>query len=161
MKKCIICGKEEGDKTNWNDEILVYLEDYKLPHGTITLCQNPNCRQHVTFQINDEAFPLAWVTKDDLYEEGFNEHLLTKEEADNLTAADLIEIAKDGNELLFNGSFNEEFHATLNTSVEGWRKEKERILIETIPLKELPLLIEDLKYDSNKTFLELRLKEGK
>jgi len=40
-------------------------------------------------------------------------------------------------------------------------EEDECTMVTETSLKELPLLIEDLKYDSNKTFLELRLKEGK
>lgn len=152
MKKCIICGKKCKDK-----ETLI--QAYKLPHGTIHLCHDHKCQKMLTLLINDFAAPIIWVSKADLYEKDFIE-TLTEEECNNLTPEDILELAADAEDMIGNdNSFG--FRETLDCVAEEWRKEKERKLIETTPLKELPLLIEDLKYDSNKSFLEMRLKEGK
>lgn len=158
MRKCIICGKTEGEKREYGET--THLEDYNLPHGKITICMNGSCRKHLTLQINDFAYPMVWVSKDDLYEEDFIE-TLTEEEAENLTADDMIEIAGDSTDYIFNCGFGDTFREALDSVTEQWRKEKERKLVESTPLKELPLLIEDLKYESNKTFLGMRLKEKK
>jgi hypothetical protein len=165
MKHCIICGVKDGEtRENLGGNGFpgkIHISTYKLPHGEIYLCYNSTCQKILTLLINDFQTPMVWVTKEDLYEERFNENCLTQEEAENLTPEEMIEITSDAADLLSNGSFPEEYREVLNDTADPWRKEKERKLIETTPLKELPLLIEDLKYDSNKSLLEMRLKEGK
>lgn len=154
MKKCIICGKKCKDK-----ETLI--QTYKLPHGTIHLCHVHKCQKMLTLLINDFATPMIWVCKTDLYEKDFT-GILTEEECDNLTPEDMLGLTADAADMIWNGNFGDnEFRETLDYAANEWRKEKERLLIKDTPLKELPLLIEDLKFDSNKSFLEMRLKEGK
>jgi hypothetical protein len=165
MKHCIICGVKDGEtleKIGGNGfPGKIHISTYKLPHGTISLCYSAKCQKILTLLINDFQAPMVWVTKEDLYEEGFNEDCLTQEEAENLTPEEMIEITSDAADLLSNGGFPDDYREILNDTVDQWRKEKERKLIKDTPLKELPLLIEDLKYDSNKSLLEMRLIEGK
>ena len=161
MKKCIICGVKDGEThENLGGNGFpgkIHISTYKLPHGEIHLCVNSTCQRMLTLLINDFQAPIVWVTKEDLYEEGFNEDCLTKEEAENLTPEEMIEIASDMQTTFDLTSYRQ----ALDDTADQWRKEKERKLIKDTPLKELPLLIEDLKFDSIKSLLEMRLRDGK
>lgn len=157
MKQCIICGAKEGDKhPRWDCEITI--RTYKLPHGSINICTQ-GCMKLLTLHINDGATPVIWLSKDDLYEKDYNEDCLTLDEADNLTPEDIIELATDTAELLWNGSLNDTYRETLDVAIDGWRREKERKRVAETPVKELPLLIGNLNYDVSIKLLERRLKE--
>jgi hypothetical protein len=158
--KCIICGRKEGDSYDENGEYKLHLKKYKLPHGTIYLCNEDTCSKHLTLQINNFASPIMWVSEADLFEEDSNEHI-TKEELENLTAEELIELADNTADYIWNGNFGDTFHDAIDDTVEQWREEKEKKMVETTPEKELPLLIENLKYKRNKELLEKRLKGDK
>ena len=158
-KKCIICGKKEGDLYGgdlYGNGYKIHIIKYKLPHGTVYLCGNSKCSKHLTLQLNNFASPIAWVGGEDLFEEDGNDYM-TKEELENLTAEELIEIADDTADYIF----GETFHDAIGYTVEQWRENKEKKMVESTPEKELPLLIESLKYKWNKELLEKRLKEDK
>lgn len=160
--KCIICGATDG-KTRVLPPPAVEtcgetnIFTYKLPHGSIHLCGSGQCRKLLTLQINDFASPMVWVSKDDLYEET-DIDTLSKEEAENLTPEDLIEITTDAADMMWNGSFGEEYREILDNSAKQWRENKEGELVQNTPEEELPLLIGNLKYDRSKEYLEQRLR---
>lgn len=158
-KKCIICGKKEGEsaKLDSGGKYIVTLCVYKLPHGTVYVCGGGKCSKHLTLQINGFASPLVWISVDDLYEEDYID-ALSKEEAENLTAEDFLEIAETASIQLFEGDSH---RLACDDAVDQWREDKEKKMIEDTPEKELPLLIETLKYNRNKELLEKRLKGEK
>jgi len=156
--KCIICGQKEGD--SYGEGYKVHINEHKLPHGTVYLCTNAHCGRHLTLQLNNFASPIAWVSGEDLFEEGGNEYM-TREELENLTAEELIDLADNTADYIWNGSFGETYHTAVEDTVEQWREEKEKKMVEATPEKELPLLIESLKYKRNKELLEKRLKGEK
>lgn len=158
-KKCIICGKKEGDKAKLHGggEYTVTIYVHKLPHGTVYICGDGKCSKHLTLQINDFASPLVWLSLDDLYEEDYRD-TLSKEEAENLTAEDLLEIAETASDILWNGDAHRD---ACDNAVEQWRENKEKETVKNTHEKELPLLIESLQYKRNKELLEKRLKGDK
>jgi len=162
-KKCIICGKKEGDKgkLHGGGEYTVHIYKYKFPYGTIYICGH-GCTRHLTLQVNGFASPLVWISLDDLYEEGWKD-TLSKEEADNLTAEDFLDIAGTASDILHSDDIwdGDAHRDACDDAVDQWREQKEKEKIEDTPEKELPLLIEDLKYKRNKELLEKRLKGEK
>ena len=149
--KCIVCGRKEGDTyTSYCQEYEVFISEFKLPHGSVPLCNNKKCKQIFTTTIWDKSYPVVWLADDDLVD---GEHM-TEEEFEKLSVDELIELADDTAELLWQGDFSEEFHNIIEQTFE--QKEKERV--KDTPRKGLPLLIGALKYNRNKVLLEQRLK---
>lgn len=167
MKKCIICGKKEGEPSNikyifTNKDVIppVIIIRHKLPHGTIYTCQSDTCMRHLTLQLNDRATPVVWLSGDDLYNEDLGAKHMTEEEFDVLTADELLQLSNDTADSLWNCNFHDEFQSHIGMAVDGWREEKEKEIVKNTPKKELPLLIGALKYKRNIDFLEKRLKGG-
>ena len=141
--KCIICGRKPSYKIT-------------LPHGTIFVCHN-ECAELLTLKINDNNSPVIWVGHSDLYEEDYKE-ILTKEEMENLTSEDMIEIAHNTADAL-GDYFWEEYNDALGRAAEWWRENQEMKYIKNCPKEDLPLLINNIKYENNKKIFEERLKE--
>jgi hypothetical protein len=163
MKKCIICGVKEGEIKNGH---VIYIQNHKLPHGKIYLCHYDSCQKMLTCLINNEASPMVWVSKDDLSDDYANcyANCLTEEEMEKLTPEDIIEIADNATDLMYDGNslwYLETYRENLSCAVDEWRVQKELEVVENLPAKELPLLIGNLKYQSSIDVLEKRLKEGK
>ncbi len=158
--KCIVCGAVEGEtreRLGGNGHPgQIHISVYKLPHGEVHLCHSDQCRRLLTLELNF-ATPMVWVTKEDLYQEGYI-HILTEEEADNLKPEDLIEITCDAADTIWNSSFDEEYREALDNSAKQWRENKEYEMVEKTPDDGLPLLIGNLKYDKSKELLNQRLK---
>lgn len=153
--KCIICGKKDGDTYGIESktEYEVFVSEHKFPHGSIPICNNKKCKQILTTNLWDKAYPVVWMGDSDLVD---GEHL-TEEEFEKLSVEELIEFAENVAELLWNGDFHEEFHDLIgNTLIEN-----EKEMIKNTPRKRLPLLIGALKFDINNKVLESCLKGEK
>lgn len=143
--KCGLCGEKKP----------VYRE-INLPHSpTIYLCWD--CRDLAMFKIHN-GFPIAWLSPEDLYEEGLTDHI-TKEELEGMSDDEFLKIARGISDYLWDGGFGDQFHELIKLMVNDWRKSKEEELIKNTPKEDLPLLIDNIKYPENKTLYEKRLKE--
>jgi len=155
--KCIMCGRTRNQVFKVHgQEYTVYIREYKFPHGTIHICES--CKEEFSTQLWDFAHPVAWLSGDDLNSPDTGAEHMTEEELEDFSPKELIELAKRTADILWNRNFHDTFHDTLGDTVNEWREKKEKKLVEETPEKELPLLIESLRYESNKKLLEKRLK---
>ena len=160
--KCIICGK------------MSHLKKITLGYGTIYVCSNSKqCTDLLTFRVLGDSFPIMTMSSNDLYD--YNNYEddsnalrtcpLKKDEAEFLTSQDVIDIAR-----IMSGYYWEESHSNTYTddlwdATDAWRikKEKEEEIkkIKSTTDKDLPLLLNTLKYDESKKVLEKRFKGTK
>jgi len=143
--KCFICGKEGS-----------FIEH--LPHGQICVCQS-KCLEILTLKINNDAYPVVWVSRDDIHNEDEDEdqRRMPKEDYDTLESEEIIRIASDTANALGDYFWNS-YDDALKTAL-FWRKERVELkMIKNTPDEDLPLLIGKIEFESNKRFFENRLK---
>jgi len=157
MKQCIMCGKKDGDLKE-HDGSKITIQDFALPHGTIHLCTASQCKKLVTYKINF-AVPVAWFSREDIYESNGNE-FLPEEEAIALTDEDIVTLGDLVEDDIWNGGGGDAFNDHVESAIESWKITKEKRKIESTPLLELPLLIGNIEYNQNKKLLEERITKG-
>lgn len=144
--QCIICGRK------------FHLSKVEFPHGTVYVCYDRKCKEMIALKVNDDDYaPIIWVGRGDLYEDDDN-HVLTEEELKTVTDEELIHMASDLQDWIWNDSFGQDYHEGLKQVCDFWKENKEMKHIRECPKKDLPLLIGNLKFDSNQKVLEERLR---
>jgi len=133
---CIICGTQ--CKTV-----------HKLPFGTIR-CHADLCFKSLIYSV-EKSYPILWMGTCDL--EDLGEY--TKEELDKTSPENMRIAADAATDALWN---NQYFGDTFGDLITLAATSLERSKIYDTPLEELPLLMGQLKFEENETFLIKRIK---